>query len=239
MGGYCVLNPQVKSERTGEMVDSKLFADLKRAVGYERARKVYLRVRDQSFIDEHEAELSRDANGEYTLASLKFVPELAPLLGVRVRRTVAAREVDAYAPVQATKENILDAEARSMAYNAKPDNEFIALPEVYEDNEGNGIVRIKLVPYTSENREKASRIVRKQVLVSRLSNAVQRIGVDPEVIDILMDRFRNDGMEEYDAALAIAEGLSAVVDRAYGKTAPLLTLPRCPSSCMLLSLILR
>ena len=217
MGGYCVLNPQVKSERTGEMVDSKLFADLKKAVGYDKARKVYLRVRDEAFINEHEAELSRDVNGEYTLASLKSVPELAPLLGIRVRRTVAAREVDAYAPVPATKENILNAEARSMAYNAKLDNEFVALPEIYEDNDGTGIVRIQLVSSTPESREKASKIIRKQVLVSRLSNAVQKIGVEPEVIDILMDRFRDDGMEEYDAAMAVAEGLEAVVDRAYGK----------------------
>ena len=216
MGNYCTVNPQVRSEKTGEFVNSELFSDLKKAVGYDNARKVYLRVREEDFINEYEQQLSRDENGEFTLASLKSVQELAPLLGVRVRRTVAAKETGAYEPLPATKENILDAERRSMDYNSKPDNEFVAIPETYEDNDGTEIVQIKLVPNNSENREKASRISRKQVLVSRISNALRRIGIDADVTEVLMDKMHESGIDDYDAIISIAEDIRTLIRNSNG-----------------------
>lgn len=219
MGAYCTIYPQVRSAKTGELVNSKLFADLKKAVGYKNARRVYLAVRDGGFIEEHEQELTRDENGEFTIESLKSIPELSPVLGVRVRRSVAAKNVDAYEPLPATRENIMDAEKRSMDYNSKPGNEFVAIPEIYEDNDGTQIVQIKLVKNNPENRELASRISRKQVLVSRLSNALRRVGIDESVVDILLDKLSERGYDEYDATIAIAENLQALISKANGQAA--------------------
>lgn len=218
MGAYCTIYPQVRSRKTGELVNSQLFADLKKAVGYKNAREIYLRVRSADFIDGHEEELSRDENGEYTLRSLKSVPELAPLLGTRIRRSFASKEINAYQPVPATRENVLDAEKRAMKYNSTLHDEFVALTELYEDNEGNDIVQVKLVENNPENREKASRISRKQILVSRLDNAMKRIGIEEDVIDIIMDKMAENGIDEYDAAVYIAENLQALVRKANGKT---------------------
>ena len=202
--------------KTGELVQSKLFADLKKAVGYNNARRAYLLVRSDDFIEEHEQELSRDENGEFTLSSLKSVPELAPLLGVRIRRTHAAGESGAYVPVPATRENIREAEKRSMEYNAKSSNEFVALPEIYEDNDGSEIVQVQLVHNTPDSREKASQISRKQILVSRLDSMLGKIGIEQGALDIILDRLREDGMSEYDAAVAVAENLEAIVKKSKG-----------------------
>ena len=216
MGAYCTINPQVRSRKTGELVQSKLFADLKKAVGYNNARKAYLLVRSDDFIEEHEQELSRDENGEFTLSSLKSVPELAQLLGVRICRTHAAGESGAYVPVPATRENIREAEKRSMEYNAKSSNEFVALPEIYEDNDGSEIVQVQLVHNTPDSREKASQISRKQILVSRLDSMLGKIGIEQGALDIILDRLREDGMSEYDAAVAVAENLEAIVKKSKG-----------------------
>lgn len=216
MGAFCTLYPKVRSQRTGELEPSRLFADLKKSVGYNNARKIYLRIREENFIDEHEQELSRDENGEYTLESLKSISELAPLLGIRIRRTEAAGKVNAYQPIPATKENIFDAEMRAISYNADSNEEFIALPEVYSDNSGTEIVQVQLVPNTPENKEKASRIKRKQVLVSRLSDSLNRIGVEPYVLDILMDNLRQDGVDDYDSVIGITESLREAIKTANG-----------------------
>lgn len=219
MGTYCTINPQVRSEKTGELVQSKLFADLKKSIGYEKAREVYLLVRGDEFIEEHEQELSRDENGEYTLSSLLSVPELAPLLGVKVRKTHSAEQVGAYSPVVATRETILDAEKRAMEYNSKTGNEFVALVDTYEDNDGTDIVQVKLVENTPENREEASKISRKQVLVSRISGVLSRLGVESGALDIVLDKLHQNGFSEYDAAVSLAESLEAVVARANNKEA--------------------
>ncbi len=221
MGAYCTINPQVRTNN-GELVDSKLFYDLKKAVGYNNARKVYLRVRSEEFIEKYDDILSSDENGEYTLESLKSIKELAPILGIRARRTHAAAELNAYNPVPATRENILEAETRSMNYNSKTGNEFIALPDIYEDNSGTEIVRVELVPNIPENMEKASQISRKQVLVSRLSGMLERIGVDTSVLDMIIDRLRDNGFSEYDAVISVAEGLKGMIDKANGNEAQIL-----------------
>ena len=203
-------------------MNSQLFADLKKAVGYNNARKIYLRVREDDFIEEYEQELSRDENGEFTFSSLQSIQELAPMLGIRVRRTQAAKETDAYAPLPATSENIFAAENRAMAYNSKTGNEFIALPEIYEDNTGAEIVQVKLVKNTPENREKASRISRKQVLVSRLNGLLGRLGVQQDALGMVLERLRSDGMSDYDAAVAVADSLHEIADKANGNSGQVL-----------------
>lgn len=218
MGAYCTINPQVRSRKTGELVNSKLFADLKKAVGYNNARKVYLHVRSDEFVEEYGSDLAHDENGEFTLNALGGIQELAPFLGIRVRRTEAARQTNAYEPQPASRDSILDAEERSMSYNSKPGNEFVALPEIYQDNSGAEIVQVQLVKNTPENREKAAEISKKKVLLSRLSDMLDRIGVDSGVLDIAMEQLHHDGMSEYDAAVAIAEGLQTAVNRANGSS---------------------
>ena len=216
MGTYCTINPRVRSEKTGELVDSKLFSDLKKSVGYANARKVYLKVRDEDFINEYDEELSKDENGEYTISSLESIPELTLILGSRARKTYAASEAGAYSPVVATKENILEAERRAIEYNSKPGNEYIALPEIYENNSGTEVVQVRMVENTIDNREKASQISRKRVLASRMSSVLQSLGIDPQVVDVLLDKLRGNGMDEYDAMLGIANGILGVVNRAHG-----------------------
>lgn len=219
MAAYCTINPQIRSTATGELVDSKLFSELKKSVGYANARKVFVKVRSNEFIEEYDDDLSKDENGEYTLSSLKTIDELMPFLGAHARRMYASEQAGAYSPTFATEENIDFIESKAIEYNSNSGNEFIALPEIYEDNNGVEIIQLKLVENTVDNREKASQITRKRILVSRLSDAFERAGINPATINIMLESLRNEGMSDYDATIKIAEDIRALGTIANGGSA--------------------
>lgn len=216
MGAYCTINPKVRSPKTGELVESKLFYDLKKSIGYNNARSVYIKVRDNDFIDEYGDILDTDENGEFTFESLKKIPELKSRIGIKARKTKTAKDVGAYSPEFASPENIATAEDKTISYNSIPGNEFVALPEIYKDNDGNDIVNIRLVENTPENRNEASKVSKARVLRSRLFNYLERIGVNNDVVDGLLYGLRADGYSDYDALISIADSLRSAISRAYG-----------------------
>lgn len=219
MAGSCTFTPRVRSTRTGELVNSKLFSDLRRAVGYINARKVWIEVRSDSFEENYGDSLPKDENGEYTIKALKSVPELKRWLGIRVRKSHAAQEIGAYKPQVATAEAVADAESKSEEFNSRPDNEFIALPEQYSDDAGVQYVRIALKKNTPDTREEASKITRKNQLTSNLSSVFERLGLDSELITSFIERCVSWGISAYDAAVMIADDFRNLVRKANGRTA--------------------
>lgn len=217
MGKYCTLNPQVLSESTGQITDSILFSDLKKTIGYDNARKVYLRVREEDFLDKYENNLEKDVNGEFTIKSLERVPELSRFLGVKKRKGYIAEQIGAYEPVTTTINSLKEIESKSIEYNAKPGNEFIALPEVYIDENGDEVVRMSLVKKTRDNVEAASRIKRKSILSQRLSSLMDGIGVDPYIIEAVLFSKHNVNSSDYNNAIAIAESILDLAKKAHGE----------------------
>ena len=215
MGESCTISPRVRTA-SGEYVNSKLFSDLKKSVGYKNARKVYLKVREGSFIDAYGDVLDKDENGEFLLDSLKTVDSLSPMLGIRIRKGQAAKESGAYEPMIATHDNVTASENTAITYNSKPGNEFIALPEFYEDDEGVNTVNVKLVENTPEAREEASKLTRQQILLSRIKEIAGSFGINENLIDAFVDILREDTGNTYDSVVSIARDFYALSTIAKG-----------------------
>lgn len=216
MGAYCVLIPQVRSTETGELVPSKLFMDLESIVGRKRAREIYIKVRSKEFQEEHSSELELDDNGEYTINSLQTVDELSDMFSPGVIKGKAVKDSNSYQPKPATRETTAEAEQNAINYNAKPQRRFIALPEIYSDNEGNDIVQVHLVPNTAENREEAVKLEKSQAMYKELKNIFSRLGIEETFIYPFLNRLRERGLNNYYASLSLLKNLQALAKQANG-----------------------
>lgn len=216
MGASCVLIPQVRSAETGELVPSKLFMDLESLVGRKRAREIYIKVRSKEFIEGYSSDLATDNNGEFTVSSLRTIDELSDLFSPSAIRGKAVKDSKSYQPKVATWETIAEAEQNAIAYNAKPQREFVALPEIYSDNDGNDIVQVHLVPNTVENREEAVKVEKAQMMYKALKNIFSRLGVEETFIYPFLNRLREGGLNNYSAALSLLKNLQALAKQANG-----------------------
>lgn len=214
MATSCTIRPQVKAPN-GDIVDSKLFVDMRKELPYEEAKELYLRATGSLFAQKYadSNKVQYDENGEPTYNSLKHLPEFQDILTYSFRKGVEEKKVKAHESKPATRENIDMMDQRAINYNSTADltGEFLADTEIFTDNDGIEKVHVVIKPNTKENRDAASEISRKKALNLRLRSMLAELGISVGTLNELEEKMRIAGVTDFEAAQLTASGMYEII----------------------------
>lgn len=227
MGQACTIIPKVKSKKSGEIVESKLFKDLLSFTSYNREDTVgtYLMTKSNDFIQEIGPKVTMDENDEPTLRSLLKVMDLDKIISDSKVLETLNRKIGHYKKgttepmlVEDNSENYKDLAKQAIDFNSTSDynDEYVALVTRSTDKDTNSMLGIEVVKRTAENADKANKMEVNELLNNRLMQILEEHGVKVGTLTELEERLGVNGVTDFNVAKRAADGLVEMIRLAAG-----------------------
>lgn len=226
MGQSCAIIPQVKNTITGEIIDSKLFSDLLSYVSTrDKAVDIYLRTKNEEFIQNTKDLFELDENGEPTLKSLiqntdisEFIENNVILKNLNKKIGYYQKNSEDVKVIEHTVENINNLSEKADAFNRESlyKDDYVAI--VTTENTSNGIegLAVQVVPKTEESTHQAEIISYNLNLNKKLREILENNGVTTGSLTSLEERLGVNGVTDFDTARVAANGLAEMIRLADG-----------------------
>lgn len=225
MARSCAIIPRVLNNKTGEVVDSKLFKDLlSYTSNREEARKYYLITKDESFIKNWNPKLELDDNNEPTLKSLLDKTNLSDVINDQKIIKKLNRDIGAYKTIGSGEERLklwvnndqnyqkLLQKAIDFNRNSPFRDNFVAKVIKVADDESNRIFINTII----ERKNKMNSIDAEQMeynanLNEKIRDILAEHGVSIGALTELERRQGISGVADFEQAKQSAEGLIELI----------------------------
>ena len=227
MAKNCAIIPKVKNKK-GQVVDSKLFKDLLSFTSNNRseATKIYLIIKNDSFIRDWNPRLTLDANNEPTIKSLLDKTNLSTLIPEqkvleKLNRDIGyyKRDMDRPALWLNNDENYNKLLDKAIRFNQNSEfrDKYVASIIKIQDNESPRIfIGVKVEKRNKLNSVNADNMEYNEQLNIRLRNILSNHGVSIGALTNLEKRMGIHGVTDFNVAKTSAEGLVEIIRLANG-----------------------
>lgn len=183
-----------------------LHSTLKKALGYDKATELFLRVISPRFISDYKDTLILDEEGVPTYDSLMANSYVQKFLGKEGTAKVLSND---YKPVEDTRDNYriqLDSAYAFNTYNNSRDK-YVAIVEPVDDNK----IKVNIVPKTTESFSRFKHQYASYQLNKKLASIFSNVGVTVDNLSDAEVQAGRIGVTDFSKTLGIANGFANMI----------------------------